>query len=134
MSLAVGIAVLQSSCHFEAPVFTDNFAKADGSLNGVWLAQDEEGDPRSAQYAVCARIDAERYLLHHPARGSDSFYYEARPVKRRGRTLLQLRVLTTFKGGVPSVGSNLHTLLWIEQREGDRLHVRALDGKAPWPA
>ena len=123
----LGVVLLLNACHFESAVFTDNLAKTDGSLAGIWIAQDA-GDPRTAQYAVFAPIDGDRYLLHHPARSSDSFYYEARSVKCRDRMLMQLRVLATFNGGPPRPEFKRFTLLWLERKGDDRLFVRPIDG------
>ena len=127
IGIIVGLTSLLSSCLFKEPAFTENFAKTGDTLTGVWITE-ENGDPRKSQYAVCVPIDESRYLLHHPARSEDSFYYEARPVKRRDRTLLQLRVLSTFKDGVPKPGSEIFTLLWIQTQEDGRLSVRAAGG------
>ncbi len=125
----MGAVVFLASCHFDDAVFTEDLAKVDGSLSGIWITHEKAHDPRTAQFALCVPIDGDRCLLHHPARGSDSFYYEARPVNCRDRTLLQLRVLSTFKGGAPDPASKRFTLLWVERKAGDRLVVRAIDGK-----
>ena len=128
---ALAAALSLSSCLFQEPVFTEKFAKVDNSLTGVWVTHDKPGDPRTSQYAICVPIDEDRYLLHHPARSQDSFYYEARPLKRRDRNLLQLRVLSTFKDGPPDVNSKRFTLLWVQPQGKEGLLVREADGKGP---
>ena len=128
---ALALALLLSSCLYREPVFTEEFAKVDDRLTGVWVTHDKPGDPRTCQYAVCVPLDEDRYLLHHPARSQDSFYYEARPLKRRDRTLLQLRVLSTFKGGPPDLNSKRFTLLWVQKQGDGGVLVRAADGKGP---
>lgn len=126
------LAVLASSltgCLFKEPVFTEGFSKVDAALGGVWAAEGENGDPRKMEFAVCAPIDDERYLLHHPSGGKDGIYYEARPIQVRGRTLLQLRVLATFSDGLPKADAERYTLLWIERdAAGQGLRARALGG------
>ena len=125
----IGLTLLLSSCLYTKPVFTEDFTQIEESLTGVWVTE-EKGDPRTIQYAVCVPIDDDRYLLHHPARSQDSFYYEARTVKRRDRTLLQLRVLSTFKGGPPKPESKKFTLLWIQPQADGSLLMRPADGKS----
>jgi hypothetical protein len=88
-------AFLLTSCFFKEPVFTEGFSKVNEALAGVWVAHGEKGDPRKNEFAVCVPIDTERYLLHYPAGEKGGFYYEARPLEIRGRTLLQLRTLAT---------------------------------------
>jgi hypothetical protein len=118
-----------AACQFKEPVFTDGFAKMDPSLGGVWATEGDAGDPRKMEFAVCAPLDEARYLLHHPSGGNDGIYYEARPVVIREHTLLQLRVLATFTGGLPKPDAERFTLLWIEKEaDGKTLRVRSLSG------
>lgn len=120
------VTMLMASCLYTEPVFTEGFAEVDESIAGVWVAEADAGDPRTNQFVVCAPIDNNRYLLHHPARDANSFYYEARPILGREGTLLQLRILATFSGGVPKPDSEVFTLVWLQPRSEDRLLVRAL--------
>lgn len=72
------LACSLTGCLFKEPVFTEDFSKVDGALGGVWVADDEHGDPRETEFAVCAPLDDDGYVLHHPAGGRDGIYYEAR--------------------------------------------------------
>jgi hypothetical protein len=129
--LLAALAGLLSGCLFKEPVFTEGFSKVDPALGGVWAADGENGDPRKMEFAVCAPLDDERYLLHSPASGKDGIYYEARPLKIRERTLLQLRVLASFSDGLPKADAERYTLVWIEREaDGPALRVRALGGEA----
>ena len=121
-------AFLLTSCLFKEPVFTEGFSKVDEELAGVWVADGENGDPRKNEFAVCVPLDAERYLLHYPAGEKGGFYYEARPLEIRGRTLLQLRTLATFSDGLPKADAERYTLLWIDS-DSNGFSVRALDGE-----
>ena len=58
-----------TGCLFKEPVFTEGFSNVDGALGGVWVADDEHGDPRETEFAVSAPLDEDRYVLHHPAGG-----------------------------------------------------------------
>jgi len=127
------LAVLACSftaCLFKEPVFTEGFSKADASLGGVWAAEDNQGDARKIEFAVCAPLDEGRFVLNYPAAGKDGLYYEARPVTVRGRTLLQLRILASFSNGLPpKADTDYYTLLWIEKEDGgQKLRVRSLGG------
>jgi hypothetical protein len=64
--------------------------------------------------------------LQHPVREKDGFYYEARPVKRGDRMLLQLRVLGSLQKGAPPKDAKKYTMLWLEPKLGDSLSVRVL--------
>jgi hypothetical protein len=120
----------QTGCLFKEPVFTEGFSKADGGLGGVWVTDDQNGDPRKTEFAVCAPLDEDRYVLHHPAGGKDGIYYEARPVRIRGHNLLQLRILASFSDGLPKADAERYTLLWVERdAAGEGLWVRALGGE-----
>lgn len=121
-------ALLLTSCLFKEPVFTEGFSKVDEELAGVWVVDGENGDPRKTEFAVCVPLDAERYLLHYPAGEKGGFYYEARPLEIRGRTLLQLRTLATFSDGLPKADAGRHTLLWIDS-DPSGFSVRALGGE-----
>lgn len=125
--LAAALVFTLTACNFEQPVFNDGFAKTDPALAGVWVADGENGDPRKNEFAVCAILDDERYLLHHPSGGKDGIYYEARPLSVRERTVLQLRILATFADGIPKPGAARFTLVWIEKQAGG-LCIRALKG------
>ena len=111
--LLTALAFSFTACLFKEPVFSDGFAKADASLAGVWATDGEDGDPRKIAFAVCASLDDERCILHHPAGEKDGLYYEARPLTVRGRSLLQLRVLASFADGLPSPDAERYTLIWI---------------------
>lgn len=120
---------LFTACLFKEPVFTDDFAKVDAALGGVWATDGEEGDPRKIEFAVCAPLDEGRYILHHPSGGKDGLYYEARPHMVRERTVLQLRVIASFADGIPNADAERFTLIWIEKLEdGKKLSVRVLGG------
>jgi hypothetical protein len=121
-------AFLLTSCFFKEPVFTEGFSKVNEALAGVWVAHGEKGDPRKNEFAVCVPIDTERYLLHYPAGEKGGFYYEARPLEIRGRTLLQLRTLATFSDGLPKADAERYTLLWIDP-DSNGFSVRALGGE-----
>jgi hypothetical protein len=116
-----------TACLFKEPVFTDGFTKVDAGLGGVWATEGENGDPRKTEFAVCAPLDGERFLLHYPAGEKSGLYYEARPIQIRGRTLLQLRVLASFGDGLPKADAERYTVLWYENDSaGSGLRVRAL--------
>ena len=121
-----------TACLFKEPVFTENFAKADASLGGVWATDGSDGgeaDPRKIEFAVCAPLDDGRYILHHPSGEKGGLYYEARPLLIRERTVLQLRVLASFSDGLPNADADRYTLLWIEKEAGGmKLRVRSLGG------
>ena len=118
-----------SACLFTEPVFTEGFAKVDASLGGVWAMDGDEGDPRKMEFAVCAPLDDERYILHHPTREKDGIYYEARPLIIRDRMLMQLRILASFGSGIPKADVERYTLIWIEKdADGQKLRVRSLGG------
>lgn len=127
--LVLAFACSFTACLFKEPVFTAGFSKADAALGGVWATEGENGDPRKVEFAVFAPLDDERYLLSHPAATKDALYYEARPLKVRERSLLQLRVLATFGEGIPKPDEARYTLAWLEKAEGAQsLRVRALGG------
>lgn len=131
ISVLAVLSFLFTACLFKEPVFTEGFAKADASINGVWQAQDDGGDPEKAEHAVCAALDDSRQMIHYPSGTKDGIYYEARTVTARGRTILQIRALASQGEGIPKAGSEIYTLLWIEkEEEGKRLRVRALKGEA----
>lgn len=95
-----------SGCLFKQPVFTEGFARI-----GVWAADGKNGDPRQTEFAVCAPLDGDRYLLQHPAGPSGGLLnaggllYEARLLHVRGRSLLQLRLLASFTDGLAKAGA-----------------------------
>jgi hypothetical protein len=127
--VALFIACSLSACLFQQPVFTDGFSKIDPALGGVWATAREDGDVRKIEFAVCAPLDEERYLLHHPSGGKDGIYYEARLLKVRDRSLLQMRVLATFSDGLPKADAERYTLAWIEtEPAAATIRVRALGG------
>jgi len=129
--LCVAVACSFSACLFKEPVFTEGFSKIDPDLGGVWVVEGKNGDPRKMEFAVCAPIDDDRYLINHPSEGKDSIYYEARLLKIRDRSLLQLRVLATFSDGLPTADAKRYTLLWIEKdSKAPSIAVRALGGDA----
>jgi len=127
--LVLALALSFTACLFQEPVFKEGFSKADPALGGVWATAGENGDPRKIEFAVFAPLDDGRYMLSHPAGSKEAFYYEARPVKVRERSLLQLRVLATFGEGVPKPDAERYTVVWLEKAEPEQsLRVRALGG------
>lgn len=128
--LLAAFACSMTGCLFKDPVFSEGFSKTDGGLGGVWASEGENGDPRKTEFAVCAPLDEDRYILHHPSGGKDGIYYEARPIQVRGRNVLQLRALISFGDGLPKADAERYTLLWIERdASGLGLRVRALGGE-----
>jgi hypothetical protein len=126
--LAVLVCSL-SACLLREPVFTEGFAKVNPRLGGVWAMEGEDGDVRKTEFAVCAPLDEERYILHHPTRDKDGIYYEARTVMVRDRMLMQLRILASFGSGIPKDDVERYTLIWIEKdADGQKLRVRSLGG------
>src|ERR1022692_3285474 len=90
--LVLVIASSLSGCLFKEPVYKEGFSKVDQSLGGVWAKEENDGDPRKMEFAVCAALDDDRYVLHHPTAEKGGIYYEARLLKIHDHTLLQLRV------------------------------------------
>jgi hypothetical protein len=122
---------LLSSCLFTEPVFEKGFGKTDPSLAGVWATNDKPKDPRKTEFVVCTEM-SDRLMIHYPAGpGSDGggIYYEARSVSLHGRRLLQLRLMATFKEGLPSPSDKSWTLLWLEPKGKDTMMVRSLKGE-----
>lgn len=132
LSRLLFVAVVMSSltgCLFKEAVFQTGFSKIDPALNGVWASEGENGDPRKMEFAVCASIDDDRYVLNHPSAEKGSLFYEARLLKVRVRTLLQLKLLASFNDGLPSADAERYTLLWIEKDPtGSGMKVRSLGG------
>jgi hypothetical protein len=123
------LACSLAACIFKEPVYTKGFLKIDPRLGGVWASQSKEDDPRKTEFAVCAPVDEEHLLINSPAADKSGVYYEARMLKVRDRTLLQLRSLASFNAGLPKADDEIYTLLWIEgDLNGASLKVRALDG------
>ncbi len=122
----VVLACSFTACLLKEAVFTEGFAKADGTLGGVWTG-DGDGDPQKIGSAVCAPLDDGRYVLHYPTAEKEGMYYEARPVVIRDRTVLQLRALASFSDGIPKTDVERYTLAWIEKVDGGKkLRVRCL--------
>jgi len=128
------VAVLVSSltgCLFKEPVFEQGFSKIDPALNGVWASEGENGDPRKMEFAVCASLDDDRYILNHPSADKGSLFYEARLLKVQDRTLLQLKLLASFNDGIPKPDAERYTLSWIEKGPAESgLKVRSLSGES----
>lgn len=119
-----------TGCLFKEAVFEQGFSKIDPALNGVWATEGEDGDPRKMEFAVCASIDDDRYVLNHPSAEKGSLFYEARLLKVQDRTLLQLRLLASFNDGLPKVDAERYALLWIEKDPaGSGMKVRSLGGE-----
>jgi hypothetical protein len=119
-----------TGCLFKEAVFEQGFSKIDPALNGVWATEGEDRDPRKMEFAVCASIDDDRYVLNHPSAEKGSLFYEARLLKVQDRTLLQLRLLASFNDGLPKVDAERYTLLWIEKDPaGSGMKVRSLGGE-----
>ena len=111
-------------------LFKEGFAKTDARLGGVWAMDGDKGDPRKMEFAVCAPLDDERYILHHPTGEKGGLYYEARPLQIRDRMLMQLRILASFSGGIPKADGERYSLVWIEKdADGQKLRVRSLGGE-----
>ncbi len=129
--LAVMLVCSLTGCLFKEPVFEQGFSKIDPALNGVWASEGENGDPRKVEFAVCASLDDDRYVLNHPSAEKGSLFYEARMLKVQDRTLLQLRLLASFNDGIPKADAERYTLVWIEKGPAESgMKVRSLDGKA----
>jgi hypothetical protein len=126
--LAVLVSSL-SSCLFKEPVYSGGFLKIDAALGGVWVAEPKDGDLRKLEFAVVAPLDEDRYVVHHPSREKDGIYYEGRLLKVRERSLMQLRLLATFDGGLPKADAERYTLLWIEKDPKGPVRVRSMGGE-----
>ena len=128
--LVVAVVVCSlTGCLFQEPVFKEGFARIDPDLNGVWAADGKDGDPRKMEFAVCAALDDDRYVLNHPSAEKGALFYEARLLKVRDRTLLQLRLLASFNDGLPKAGAERYTLAWVEKAPGGSgMTVRSLGG------
>ena len=127
--LVVVLMTSLTGCLFKAPVFEEGFSKIDSALNGVWASEGENGDPRKMEFAVCAPLDDDRYVLNHPSAEKGALFYEARLVKVRDRSLLQLRLLASFHDGVPKADAERYKLLWLEKGPAESgLKVRSLGG------
>jgi hypothetical protein len=127
--LVVVVVSSLTGCFFKEAVFEQGFSKIDPALNGVWATDGEDGDPRKMEFAVCASIDDDRYVLNHPSAEKGSLFYEARMLKVQGHTLLQLRLLASFNDGLPKLDAERYTLLWIEKDGGGSgMKVRSLGG------
>jgi hypothetical protein len=124
------LASFLTGCLFKEPVFDQGFSKVDPSLGGVWATDGKDGDPRKIEFAVCAPLDEDRYVVNHPSAEKGALFYEARLLKVRNRTLLQLRLLASFNDGLPKPDQERYTLLWIEKdASADGLSVRSLGGE-----
>lgn len=134
LGLFLVVAVMVSSLTgylFQEPVFEQGFSKVDPALNGVWASEGENGDPRKMEFAVCASLDDDRYVLNHPSAEKGSLFYEAWLLKVQDRTLLQLRLLASFNDGIPKADAERYTLSWIEKGPGESgLKVRSLNGES----
>ena len=129
LALAVFLACSLSSCLFKEPVYTEGFSKIDPSFAGVWAMEGKDSDPRKMEYAMIAPLDDDRYVVHHPTAEKGGIYYEGRLLKIRERSLLQLRVLATFEGGLPKDDMARYTLAWVERDPtGSATKIRALGG------
>jgi hypothetical protein len=134
LSPFVLVAVLVSSltgCLFKEPVFEQGFSKIDPAVNGVWASEGENGDPRNMEFALCASLDDDRYVLNHPSAEKGSLFYEAQLLKVQGHTLLQLRLLASFNDGLPKADADRYTLLWIDKdptEPGMRVRSLGADG------
>jgi len=119
-----------TGCLFKDAVFEQGFSKLDPALGGVWVSDGKDGDPRKMEFAVCAPFDDDHYVLNHPSTEKGSLFYEARLVKVRDRSLLQLRLLASFNDGLPKADAERYTLVWIEKDSaGAGLKVRSLGGE-----
>jgi hypothetical protein len=123
--LLAALACSFTACLFKEPVFTEGFAKTDATLGGVWVMEGEGGEAPKSESAMCVPLDDGRYILHYPTNERNGLYYEARPLRLRERTLLQLRVLASSSDGLPPADAERYTLLWIE-KDGEKVRVRAL--------
>jgi len=123
-SLLLLTALLLSSCIFKEPVFRQGFTPAPKSWPGVWTT--DGTDPRTGEYALLAPLNDGSYLLTQPANSAGAFYYQCTHLRIRGRHLLQLQVLASFKGGLPKGGVGSWTLVWVTPLLDGRLSVRPL--------
>jgi hypothetical protein len=130
LMLAALLPVMLSACLFKDPVFTTGFVKADNSITGVWVAEDEADDMEKADLAACFKVDEGTYILHYPAREKDGIYFAMQPLRVRDRDVLQVRALGTLKDGPVRPGDKeVYTLIWIEKKETGKLSVRPLNGR-----
>ena len=128
--LVTVLACALTACLFKEAIYEKGFSKIDLGLSGVWVAEGKDGDPRKMEFAVCAALDDDRYVLHHPSGEKGGIYYEARLLKIRDHSLLQLRVLAKFSDGLPKADAARYTLAWIEKdAAGSSIRVRALGGE-----
>ncbi len=123
------LALSLSSCLFKDPVFTEGFTKADPALAGVWMSEDETGDPRGREFAVLAPIGADAFMLHYPVGNKGSSYFEARPLKVGDKEVWQVRLAATFEDGVPKTETPIYTLLLVENSGEGKLSIRALNNE-----
>jgi hypothetical protein len=123
-----------SSCLFKEPLFTSGYAPVDSSLIGVWMTEGDGKDPREREFAVVAGMGADTLMLHYPVGQKGGNYFEARPLKVRGRDLWQLRLATTFDDGVPDKDTPTYTLIWIEKKGDGQFSVRHLSSEGPHTA
>ena len=118
-----------TGCLFKEPVFEKGFSKIDKDLSGVWATDAKDGDPRKIEFAVCVPLDDDRYMLNHPSAEKGALFYDARLVKIRDRSLLQLRMIASFNDGLPKEDAERYTLAWIEKdAAGAGFNVRSLGG------
>lgn len=115
-----------SACLFKEAVFTSGFQKNDASLPGVWVSEDDSGDPRAREYAVLVPMSDEACMLHYPSGGRDGSYFEVRSLQVQGRTVWQLRLAATFGDGLPSAESPTYTLAWVDKIGEGKLSIRSL--------
>jgi hypothetical protein len=128
--LAGVLPLLLSSCLFKDPVFTTGFVRTDDSIVGVWVMEDEAGDPEKAELAACFKVDDSHYVLHYPARKKDGVYFSMQQIKVRDRDVLQVRALGTLKDRPVRPGDKeVYTLIWFEKLAAGKLNVRPLIGK-----
>lgn len=122
---ALLLASCLSSCLFNEAIFTNGFATPDISLAGVWVTEDETGDPRGREFAVVAPV-GNAYMLNYPANARGSSYFEAQPLKIDDQDVWQLRLAVTFEDGLPKADSPLYTLLLVENKGPNKIEIRAL--------
>jgi hypothetical protein len=123
---AVALAVSLSSCLFTDPVFTQGFVKADPSLAGVWMTEDDTGDARGREFAALFPVGEDAFSLNYPVGNKGSSYFEVRPLKLEEKDLWQVRLAATFEDGVPKNGTPVYTLLWVEKKTENTLSIRHL--------
>lgn len=115
-----------SSCLFKEPVFTEGFIQADSSLTGVYMSEDETGDPRGREFAVLAPVGKDAFMLHYPVGTKGSSYFEVRPLQISGKNLWQIKLVATYEDGLPKNDTPTYNLVLVDKSKEGQIAVRAL--------